>query len=150
SGKNATLRSYAAGESRILLGLRHTGALNGSLAGEIEEARLYDRALTAEEVAASSRAGAVSVPLEQVVAALTDEQLRQRETLLADLARQRDALKALPPVPLAYAANPKPPAPTHVLLRGDVEKQGEPVSAGGLSAVQSPPADFGLAADAAE
>jgi uncharacterized protein DUF1553 len=51
---------------------------------------------------------------------------------------------------MAYAANSKQPEPTHVLLRGDVEKPGDLVSAGGLSAIRSPAADFGLASDAPE
>ncbi len=43
------------------------------------------------------------------------------------------------------------PRRRHFMLgRGDVEKQGERVAAGGLSAVKSPSADFGLAADAPE
>jgi mono/diheme cytochrome c family protein len=49
-----------------------------------------------------------------------------------------------------YAACPQAPPPTFVLLRGDVEKPGERVAAGGLSAVRSPTPDFGLAVDAPE
>jgi hypothetical protein len=54
--------------------------------------------------------------------------------------------------PLAYAARPnhRPPPPTFVLGRGDVEKPGQRVAAGGLSAVAFPSADFGLADDAPE
>jgi hypothetical protein len=51
---------------------------------------------------------------------------------------------------LAYAACPQEPPPTFVLLRGDVEKKGDRVAAGGLSTVRSPSPDFGLAADAPE
>ena len=54
----------------VLIGLRHTGAGNGFLAGEVAEARLYDRALTAAEVAASFRAGLIEVPLADVLKAL--------------------------------------------------------------------------------
>ncbi len=53
-------------------------------------------------------------------------------------------------LPLTYAARPSSPPPTFVLGRGDIEKKGERVAAGGLSAVKSPPAEFGLAADAPE
>ena len=53
-------------------------------------------------------------------------------------------------LPLTYAARPSPPPPTFVLIRGDVEKKGERVAAGGLSAVKSPSSDFGLPADAPE
>ena len=50
----------------------------------------------------------------------------------------------------AYAANSMQPGPTHVLLRGDVEKKGEPVRAGGLSAIRSLSPELGLAQDAPE
>ncbi len=53
--------------------------------------------------------------------------------------------------PLAYAARPnRTPPPTFLLNRGDVEKPGRRVAAGGLSAVVYPTADFGLADDAPE
>jgi mono/diheme cytochrome c family protein len=52
--------------------------------------------------------------------------------------------------PTVYAACPQPPPPTFVLARGDVEKKGDRVSAGGLSAVRSPSPEFGLAVDAPE
>ena len=56
-GPNGSLRTFPAGQARILLGLRHSGAANGFLEGEILEARLYDRALTPEQVRASFLAG---------------------------------------------------------------------------------------------
>ena len=58
--------------------------------------------------------------------------------------------KAAMPGQYAYAANPKQPEPTHVLGRGDVEKKKEVVAAAGLSAVQTPSPDLGLAPDAPE
>jgi hypothetical protein len=151
AGDNATVRTYPAGESRVLIGLRHTGAGNGFLTGEVAEARLYDRALSAAEVAASFRAGASDVPLAEVLKALTPEQRQARDRALAELAKQRAALAALPPpLGLAYAAAGFKPGPTFVLRRGDVEKPEEEVSAGGLSAVKSSSADFGLPPNAPE
>ena len=41
-GDQSTLQTYPAGNSHVLLGQRLTGAHNGFLSGEIEEARLYD------------------------------------------------------------------------------------------------------------
>jgi hypothetical protein len=149
-GAPAGLQSYAAQEAHVLFGLRHTGAANGFLTGEIEEARLYDRPLSAAEVRVSFQAGVSRIPLEAVLAALTQPQRRERDTLLAELARQREALRALPALPIAYAANGRQPEPTRVLLRGDVEKPGAPVSAGGLSAVSAPPFEFGLTFEAPE
>jgi hypothetical protein len=52
--------------------------------------------------------------------------------------------------PLAWCAVPSVPPPTFLLRRGDVDKPGEQVVAGGLSAIKAPAPDFGLAADAPE
>jgi hypothetical protein len=151
AGPNATLRTYPAHESRVLIGLRHTGAANGFLAGEVAEARLYDRALSAAEVAASFRAGVSDVPLADVLKALTPEQREKRDQSLAALAKERAALAALPPpLGLAYVANGTRPERTFVLRRGDVEKPDEEVSAGSLSAVRAARADFDLPPDAPE
>jgi hypothetical protein len=150
SGANSKLPTYATGEARILMGLRHTGAGNGHLSGEIEEARLYDRALTADEVRASFQGGPDAIPLEKVLAALTPDQRTQRSKLLAEVKPLRDPIVALPPGAAVYAANSKQPEPTFVLIRGDVEKKGEQVTAGGLASITKLKADFDLPADAVE
>lgn len=86
------LLEFPADSARVLLGLRHKGAGNGFFAGEIEEARLYDRALNAEEIAASYRAGTPPfVSVEQITAALTPEQRTQRSELLARLETLRSS-----------------------------------------------------------
>jgi hypothetical protein len=151
TGPSAGLRTYAADEAQVLIGLRHTGAGNGYLTGEVAEARLYDRALSSAEVAASFRAGPIDVPLAEVLKALTPEQRQKHERLVSELAKERAALAALPPpLGLAYVANPSKPEPTFVLRRGDVEKPDEEVMAGGLSAVKGLKSDFGLRTDAPE
>ena len=149
NGANAELQSYASGEARLLFGLRHTGAGNGFLAGEIEEARLYDEALSATEILASARSMAAKlVTPEQLTHALTIEQRHQREELLAEATKWRDSLKALPPAEQVYAAVSRQPEPTFVLARGDVEKKKGEATAGGLSALAN--ADFGLSAGTRE
>jgi hypothetical protein len=91
------MKKFEAGKSRILLGLRHKGAGSGFFSGEIEEARVYDRALTAEEVAASFQAGAVPVITpEQVTAALSPEQRTERTALAAEIEKLRKASTANP------------------------------------------------------
>jgi hypothetical protein len=85
------LLEFPAHAARVLLGLRHKGAGNGFFTGEIEEARLYDRALTPEQIAASFRAGTPPfVSAEQVTAALTPEQRDERRSL----AEKLEALRA--------------------------------------------------------
>jgi hypothetical protein len=149
-GPSASLRTYPRAAARVLIGLRHAGAANGFLAGEIEEARLYDRALEPEEVAASFRAGPLRIAPEEVARRLSPAERSRREALEEEGASLRAALEAIPPAPMAYAARSVAPGSTFVLERGDVERRKEPVTAGGLSAVRSEPADFGLPEDAPE
>lgn len=150
TGPNAVLRTFAPGSSRILFGLRHTGAGKGYFAGAIEEARLYNRALTAEDVAASFRFNSSAVSDEEIVQALDPPQRQRRDQWLAERHRLRDQHKALTVTALAYAVNPTQPEPTFVLGRGDVEKKKEQVKAGGLAAVTRPASDFDLPFDAPE
>ena len=56
-GERASLRNFPSGQAHLLLGRRHTGGGNAFLRGEIEEARLYDHALSAVELQASFAAG---------------------------------------------------------------------------------------------
>jgi hypothetical protein len=149
-GEGAGLRTYPAGDSHLLFGLRHTGAANGFFAGEIAEARLYDKALSATEVAASFRAGLRKVTAAQIVEELTPIQRQERDRLAQELSKEQSALKLLQSPPLAYCAVPSPPPPTFLLKRGDVDKPGVQVVAGGLSAIKAPAPDFGLSADASE
>ena len=53
-------------------------------------------------------------------------------------------------LPKTYAANPREPDVTQVLVRGDVQQPLEPVSAGGLSMLRQLDFDFGLQPDAKE
>lgn len=98
SYQHGTLQSFTAGSARVVLGKRHLATGVTALAGEIEEARLYARALTAEEVSASFRAGAVSVDAETLAKSLTPAELGKRSNLRQELdqlratqARQLDA-----------------------------------------------------------
>ena len=81
---------FAAGDARVLLGLRHSRS-RGFFAGEIEEARLYDRALDPSEIAASYAAGAggdIAKP-EAVVAALSPAAQAQHWALSGQIATLR-------------------------------------------------------------
>jgi mono/diheme cytochrome c family protein len=150
TGDSATLRDFPAGGTEVLIGLRHTGAGNGLLHGEVEEVRFYDRALTDAEVAASYRAGVNRVAPNRLENALTANERARHTELRAELRQRQTALAAIPEPEVTYAAVPAQPAPTHVLLRGDVESLGETVAAGGLSCVMRPSPELGLAPDAPE
>jgi hypothetical protein len=81
----------------LLFGKRHTGGGSAALKGEIEEARLYDRALSAEQVKASFAAGpGVVGPLMDRVA-MTPEQHAQRERWQGELAAARRELEMANP-----------------------------------------------------
>ncbi|MEW6156289.1 MAG: DUF1553 domain-containing protein [Verrucomicrobiota bacterium] len=150
SGGQTSLREFRAGESEILIGLRHKGAGNGFLRGEIEEARLYDRALTEDEIQRSFQTGIPMISKEEMLAAMTDPERQEHRDLVHALEAERQALARAEPMPLAYAGVRQQPGPTHRLLRGDVERKAELVTPGALSIVQQPSPEFQLPPDAPE
>ena len=88
--------TFPATESTVIFGIRHLPAGgNRHLSVSLAKARLYTRALTADEVAASS-AGGNYLPTDELVRALTPEQKVRRETLTNLLAQSEQALKAIP------------------------------------------------------
>lgn len=85
--RKAPAATFAADTSQILLGCRHGApAGNKGLTGRIFRARLYDRALTPEEIAQTARIESSSITEADILAALTDPQRKQ----LAQLQTQRD------------------------------------------------------------
>jgi hypothetical protein len=89
------LQAFEAGSARVLLGMRHTGGGNPFFRGGIEEARLYDKALSREQIAHSFQQGPGWVSAEQLAAALAPEQRQllashraEIATLEAELARK--------------------------------------------------------------
>src|SRR5690606_7395936 len=106
--------TFPAGESRVLLGQRHTGGLRAFLAGEIEEARLYDRALSDAEIATSFHAGVDQPTEEEWLAALSEEEqqrlhrIKQHQTEAAaawETLKAAEALSAAWDDALAHAAD---------------------------------------------
>ncbi len=143
------LRTYKAGTTRLLLGLRHHGAGNGFLGGEIKQASLYDRALSAEEIAASFRSAGVSIPQAEVLASLSDSLRAEYENARLQMKKAHEELEASKAAQeVTYAGFRVQPPPTHLLRRGDVKSPGDIVTPGALSAIAGVNADFGLAADA--
>jgi len=146
------LRTYRAGNARVLLGMRHTGGSKPFLTGEIKQAAIYDRALTPDEIAAAYRASGLSIPRSrsEILEHLTDSQRNELETARADLKAARDALGAIPKLPVSYAGTRMQPEPTKFLRRGDVRSPENVVTAAGLSAVREVKPEFGLGPDAPE
>jgi hypothetical protein len=153
SYRQGSLQTYAASTARVLMGLRHTGAGNGFLKGEVESASLYDRALVPDEVAASFAAGHAGGPVvtqEEMLAALTVDQKAQRDLLLQELRSQRDHAKALSRPRVSYVGLREQPEPARRLNRGNVISPAEVVTPAGLNVIRTPVSDFGLPPDAPE
>ncbi|MSU62430.1 MAG: DUF1553 domain-containing protein [Pedosphaera sp.] len=144
------IQTFKAGAARILLGKRHTGGAKSFLTGEIEEASLFDRALTTEEIAAICVNASHHVSAVEILGALSNEERNRYQKLLEEVATRREELRTFPTLPVSYAGIRKQPEPTHRLKRGDVRSPAELVNPGALSAIEQVPASFGLAPDAPE
>ncbi len=92
--ENAKWVSFRAKESHVLFGMRHAGGGNAFLKGEIEEARLYDKALTADEVQASFRAGIEAISLPEILAVLSEEQRQRHQQLDKEIHKLQIAMPA--------------------------------------------------------
>ena len=142
---------FSAGNAEIVFGLRHAPAGgNKMLGGRIFEARLYDRLLSPEAVAASAGQPSSFVPLKQLLAAMSPDERKRH----AGLKKQLDALfvrqKSLDQKTRSkvYTVTPRQPQQMKVHIRGSVTNYGPVVTPGGIGAVPGIPADFQLAANA--
>ena len=142
-------RTYRAGEARVLVGLRHHGAGNGFLDGAVRQAALYDRALSAEEVAAAYASGGFTVPEAEMLAALDEPAREERREAIAVAAALEAEIAAEQPVPVSYVGLRQQPEPTRIFARGDVTKPGEQVAPGVIAAVGLG-SDLAVASDAPE
>lgn len=141
---------FQAGEAQVVFGLRHgTAGGNRMLAGSIDRAQLYDRALSPAEVAASAGAASEYVSEEALVARLSPAEVATRAALLTRLEALRKSTPVLPNM-TCYAVAPRQPEPTRLLLRGDIRLTADVIKPGGVAALAGVPADFGLSADAPE
>jgi hypothetical protein len=144
----ASLATYSAGSHQILFGLRHGTSAGGGrmLAGRIDRAQLYDRALSAEEIALSANIPIVTEA--ELIASLKPKQRIEREEWKRKLAQLTAELKGVERKKV-YAVTPKGAPVRHLLVRGSPFEPGEEVSPGGVAAVKSAlSADFGLKANA--
>ncbi len=94
--RKAPAAIFEAEPSQVLLGCRHGfPAGNKGLIGHIFRARLYDRALTPEEIAQTARIESSSITDAEVIATLTPEQRKQRGLLGAKREQQSLHLTSL-------------------------------------------------------
>ncbi len=142
--------TFAAGKAQVVFGLRHSPpGSNKMLAGAIEAAQLYDRALTAEEIARSAAAGGAGVSIDELIAAMTPAERERRAALQSQIATLAAALPQSKPQS-TYAVSPQPPGVAHVLLRGNPAALGDEVAADGIRSLVGLNADFGLPPDAGD
>jgi hypothetical protein len=132
--------TFKAGSAQVVFGLRHTGGGNAFLRVEIEEARLYDTALTVEQVLASFRAGVERFAPAELRAAMSPEERDSHAASVREADRLDAELSVLRKMTMAYAAVPQQPGPTVVLKRGDIAKPGDPVAPGSPAVVNGLPA----------
>ena len=142
--------TFKADEAQVIFGLRH-GSPGGNrmLAGVIQRAQLYDRALAADEVALSAGAATNFVAEAEIVVRLPPEVFENRKHWLEELSRLRAAQKS-PAKRVCYAVVPRQPEPAHLLVRGDIRQEGPVVSAGGVASLAGTIAEFGLSPEAPE
>ncbi|MFN0018239.1 MAG: DUF1553 domain-containing protein [Pirellulaceae bacterium] len=142
---------FKAKESQIVFGMRH-GPPGGNkhLAGAIERANFYDRALTPDEIAASAGVASRHISDEELTGRLEAPQRDFRRKLLTDIGDLNQQLSRLNESKV-FACTPQQPGEvTSLLLRGNPQAKGEPIAAAGLSALTSSGSEFGLAPDAPE
>jgi len=114
----------------------------------LEEARLYDRALTDAQMAASFAQRVANYNKEELRARMAD--VTELFSLEAALSEERSKLATIPAPEAGWFAAVRPAAPTRLLARGDVTKKGEVIGPGGVAAIKGLRADFDLHADAAD
>ena len=91
---------FKAGQTVVSFGVRHLPAGgNRMLAGKILRAQLYDRALTADEIQATSKSVPYFVSETQVLAALTATEREQVEAARSRLKALEGDIEALGPIP---------------------------------------------------
>ena len=115
---------------------------------EVEEARVYNVALTSEQIAASYAAGVVSLSADDLTGALKPEQQKTLARLRDELTQAKLELKSIPEPQKVFAATVRNAEPTRLLIRGDVNRKGEVLRPAAPSSIAGLPGDLGLPADA--
>ena len=144
------LQKYAANQVQVAFGIRHgTSVGNGRmLKGKITGARLYDRALSGQEVATSAGVGTIVISEREITAALTPAQRDAKMQLDKQLATVRNDIKTItakgPQAARVYSVISRNPGVTQLLDRGNVLKPVGPVAPSGIDAIKAVNADFGL------
>jgi hypothetical protein len=142
-------KSFAAGKAHVVFGLRHAPAQPGRmLAGTLVQAELFDRPLSAPEVAAVAGSANDYVSEKELLGRLDEATQDRRARVRTRIESLQAALQATAADQFTYAVAPREPALTHMLMRGNPAQKGEVMKAGGVAAPAGSTASFGLSADA--
>lgn len=147
------LQSFEAEKSRLNFGLRHAPpSPDRLLRGQVYQAKLYDRALTADEVAAAAGATSNFVARDSLLAALDEPGRSDYLRVEDELNLLRSEIRRLEQGQRRdlHTVTPQPPAETRVLLRGDIGMAADVAVPGAVSALKALPAEFSLASDASD
>lgn len=144
---------FKPGKSHVAFGIRHLPAGgNRMLAGRILRANLYDRALTAEEVAESAAKGEPGyIPEQDLVASMRQQDQTRYQTLKENLAQLREDFQETEKngKRKVYSVVTGKPEAMKVHVRGDVTRLAEEVQPGGIAAVGGK-FEFGISATASD
>ena len=124
--------------------------LSSSKELELEEARVYNIVLTPEQIAASFAAGAVNLSREDLLGAMDARERARLAQLENELVAAKQELKTVSEPAKVFAADARQPEPTHLLIRGDVNREGDVVTPAAPSCLAGLSGDLGLPADAPE
>jgi hypothetical protein len=141
-GPSGQLQTYLANDAVV--------QLTTSKALELDEARMYDFALSEQQIADSYAGGAPSVTLAESLTAMSPEDRARAGELEKELVALRAKREAVAKPEKSFAAVVLEPGPTHLLHRGDIGSPKEVVAPAGLSAVKGVSPNFGISADASD
>ncbi|WP_397568457.1 DUF1549 domain-containing protein [Schlesneria sp. T3-172] len=152
--RKSAAMAFEAGQSQILLGLRHGTEAGGNriLTGTILTAKLFDKALTPDEVAASADVTNTYVSEDEILSRLTPERQTSRIATKERLNRLKQSHAELAkngPQTVYTAILTQPPA-MRVHKRGSVLALGEEVEPAGLMAIKGLDPSFELRPDSIE
>ena len=119
--------------------MRHTNGGNAFLNGEIEEARLYDFALSTEQVRASFKAGVDCITTEELREVMSEADRAIHRSAESELANSMPSSANCAQADSDLRRQPEAAGPTLLLKRGDFEKPGEAVTPGSPASVKGPP-----------
>jgi hypothetical protein len=132
------IQSFEPKEAVFTVGIRHEPAGTGKLlSGVVQRVRIYNRELTADEIAASSE---VHFTEAQIASALNESErktyleLREKRTKIT---AERDRIRTTSEEKV-YTLQPGALQPTHVLLRGSVDAKGEALEPGPVQVLAKP------------